>query len=196
MFSKYLDKIFAKGSHVKILRVLVSTPGKEWSERELAAAAGMDHKVISRAMPLFVSYKLVNKQQLAKANIYRLNHKHHIVKQLRQLFNEERMALERLGQKLAQACARSKHILSATLFGSVARGAGEPGSDIDLLIIADQRVDLKGLFDWVEIEFGHVVAPHIWTLEELRRKRNLALFRDVSREGQHIYGKRLGELAR
>jgi predicted nucleotidyltransferase len=196
VFNKYLDKIFAKGSHIKILRVLVSAPGKEWSERELAAVAGVDHKVVSRAMPLFVSYKLVNKQQLAKANIYRLNHKHHIIKQLQQLFKEEQIVLERLAQKLAQGCARNKHILSATLFGSVARGAEAPGSDIDLMIVADREIDLKGLFEGAELEFGHAVAPHIWRLGELRKKRNLALFRDVLKEGRHIHGKRLEELAR
>lgn len=195
-FNKYFDQIFARGSYVKILRVLVSSPGKEWSERELAIAAGVDHKVVSRAVPLLVSYKLVSKQQIAKANVYRLNSKHYIVKQLRRLFGNERITLEYLTRKLAQACARNKYILSATLFGSVARGTEEPDSDIDLLILTDRRIDLRGLFEGVEIEFGHAVAPHLWTSDQLRTKKGSAIFRKILKEGQHVYGKRLEELVR
>jgi len=195
-FSKYFDQVFARGSHVKILRALVNSPGKEWSERELATAASVDHKVVSRAMPLLVSYKLVSKQQIAKANIYRLNSKHYIAKQLRWLFGGERITLEHLKRKLAQACARNRYILSATLFGSVARGTEEPDSDIDLLILTDRHIDLRGLFEGVEIEFGHAVAPHLWTSNQLRTKKRSAIFHKILKEGQHVYGKRLEEMMR
>jgi len=195
-FQKYFNQIFARGSHVKIIRVLVSSPGKEWSERELATAAGIDHKVVSHMMPLLVSYKLVSKQQIAKANVYRLNGKHYIVKQLRRLFENERKTPEYLKQRLTRACARNKHILSATLFGSVARGTEEPDSDIDLLILTDGHTNLKGLFEGVEVEFGHVVAPHLWTFDQLQTKKRSTIFRKILQEGQHIYGRRLEELVR
>lgn len=195
-FRMYLDGIFARGSHVKILRVLLSSPGKEWSERELAAAAGVDHKVVGRMMPLIVSYKLVSKQRIARANIYRLNNRHHVVEQLRQLFRDERAALEHLKRRLAQACARNAHILSAAIFGSVVRGTEEPDSDIDLLIVADRHVDLSGLFGEIEIEFGHAVAPHLWTLGQLQAKKRSSLFRGILKEGHHVHGKRLEELTR
>lgn len=195
-FERYLDEIFAKGSHVRLLRLLVSSPGKAWSERELATAAEVDHKVVNYVMPLFLSYKLVDKQRLAKANVYRLNLEHYIIKQLRRLFIEERAVREHLKQKLAQACARNKHIISVILFGSVANGTEELDSDIDLLTIVDQDVELSGMFKKVEAEFGHAVVLHLWTIDQLREKANTALFRKALKIGQHIYGKRLEELVR
>jgi predicted nucleotidyltransferase len=78
----------------------------------------------------------------------------------------------------------------------VVQGTEEPDSDIDLLIITDRHVDLNGLFEGAEIEFGHAVTPHLWMSDQLRSKRGPAIIHRILKEGQHIRGKELKEMVR
>jgi len=194
-FGNYLDELLAKRPYVKLLRAFVlGSPAKEWSGRELARAAGVDHTFASEVMPLFVGYEMASMRQLGNANIYRVNAEHFVVKQFRAFFEAERLAAERLGTELARACASNGKIQSATMYGSVARGKGGASSDVDVLLIVDGKVDLAGLFGKVETEFGNTVSPHIWTVGQLGVKKKLPLFRNILKEGKHIYGKKLEEL--
>ena len=194
-FGNYLDELLAKRSYVKLLRSLVlSSPAKEWSGRELARAAGVDHTFANEILPVFVGYGVASMRRLGNANIYQVNAAHFIVKQLRAFFDVEQRAIEQLKAELAKACTSNKKILSATIYGSIARGRGGVGSDIDLLLIVSEKVDLAGQFSSVETGFGNTVSPHIWTLEQLRRKKKLPLVRNILKEGKHIYGKKLEDL--
>ena len=185
----------AKRPHVKLLRALVlSPPAKEWTGRELARAAGVDHTFANEILPLFVEYGMASMRQLGNANIYRVNADHYITKQLHAFFDAEKRAMEHLKDALAKACAYNKKILSATMYGSVARGRGGISSDVDVLFIVSEQVDLEGTFSRVEAEFGNTVSPHVWTLEQLRKRKKLSLTRDVLKEGLHIYGRKLEDL--
>jgi predicted nucleotidyltransferase len=194
-FGNYLDELLAKRPYVKLLRAFVlGSPAKEWSGRELARAAGVDHTFASEVMPLFVGYGMASMRRLGNANIYRVNAEHFIVKQSRAFFEAEQLAVERLGAELAKACASDEKIRSATMYGSVARGKGSVGSDVDVLLITSRNVDLAGLFSKAETEFGNTVSPHVWTIGQLGGKRELPLLRNILKEGKHIYGKKLEDL--
>lgn len=194
-FGNYLDELLAKRPYVKLLRIFVlSSPAKEWTGRELARAAGVDHTFANEVLPLFVGYGMASMRRLGNANIYRINVDHFITKQLRAFFEAEQRAIERLKNVLAKACALNKKILSATMYGSVARGRGGIGSDIDLLLIVDEEVDLAGVFSQIEAEFGNTVSPHVWTLKQLRKKKKLPLTHNILKEGEHIYGGQLEDL--
>lgn len=194
-FGNYLDELLAKRPYVKLLRALVlGSPAKEWSGRELARAAGVDHTFANEILPLFVGHGMASMRRLGNANIYRVNADHFIVKQLRTFFEAEQRAIERLEAELARACASTEKIRSATMYGSVARGRGGAGSDIDLLLIVSGKVDSAGVFSSVEAEFGNTVSPHVWTLQQLQKKRRLPLLRNILKEGKHIYGEKLEEM--
>lgn len=189
-FGNYLDEILAKRSYVKLLRVFVlGSPAKEWTGRELARAAGVDHTFVNEIMPVFVGYGMASVRRLGNANIYRVNANHLVTKQLHIFFETEQRAMERLENQLAKVCAANKKILSATMYGSVARGKGSEGSDIDLLVIVSETIDLTGLFRRVETEFGNTVSLHIWTPKTLRKKKRLPLLHNILREGKQIYGR-------
>lgn len=194
-FDNYLDELLAKRPYVKLLRALVlGSPAKEWSGRELAQAAGVDHTFANEVLPLFVSYGMASMRRLGNANIYRANADHFVVKQLRVFFEAEQRAIEQLAAELAKACTSNEKIRSATMYGSVARGKGSAGSDIDLLLIVSGKVDLGGVFSSVEAEFGNTVSPHVWTPGQLKEKRRLPLLRNILKEGKHIYGEKLEDI--
>jgi predicted nucleotidyltransferase len=154
----------------------------------------VDHTFVSEIMPLFVGYGLVGMRRLGNANIYRINADHFIAKQLRVFFDTEQRAVEQLRAQLAKVCDSNKKIRSATMYGSIARGKGGVGADIDLLLIVDEKADLTGLFSKVETEFGNTVSPHVWTLGQLHKKKKLPLLHNILTDGKHIYGERLEDL--
>lgn len=194
-FGNYLDKFLSKRSYVKLLRVLVlSPPTKEWSGREIARAARIDHTVANDSLHLFNEYGMVSMHRLGNANVYRVKADHLAVRQFRDLFEAEQWVKEKLKNKLAKACASNKNILLATIYDGVARGRDNASSDIDFLVIVKEKEDLTELFREVGAEFGNTVSPHVWTLRQLRTKQKLYLIRNIVKNGEHVYGIKLGDL--
>jgi len=82
-----------------------------------------------------------------------------------------------------------------TLFGSVARGEEEVGSDVDLLLVVGDGVDLDELeYKVSEIsigaaqEFGCSIMPIVvtWSEYERKLKRKQGFWKDIPKEGQLI----------
>jgi predicted nucleotidyltransferase len=81
-------------------------------------------------------------------------------------------------------------ILSATLFGSKARGDSDPESDIDLLVVVDAesrqfRSQLWRIASDVSLDYGLVISVRVFAQErwaEMHRLR-LPLYRTVAAEG-------------
>jgi predicted nucleotidyltransferase len=81
-------------------------------------------------------------------------------------------------------------ILSATLFGSKARGDSDPESDVDLLLVVDAeswqfRSQLWRIASDVSLDYGLVISVRIFGQDrwaETRRLR-LPLYRAVALEG-------------
>ena len=194
-FGNYLDELLSKRSYVKLLRVLIlNPPTKEWSGRETARAAGIDHTVANDSLHHFNDYGIVSMCRLGNANVYRVNADHLAVRQIRDLFEAEQQVKEELKTKLAKACASSKDILSTTIYDNVARDRGKASSDINLLVIVNEEADLTKLFSGMGAEFGNTVSLNVWTLKQLRTKRKLPLMRNILKDGEHVYGEKLGDL--
>lgn len=90
---------------------------------------------------------------------------------------------------------------SLTLYGSLARGTGKRGSDIDVLAIARDDRRKKELEDkavssisFFRERYNAVLSLHCYTLVELRSKKNLPLLKTVIQEGVVLFGKPLREL--
>ncbi|MFB0499840.1 MAG: hypothetical protein ACETWO_00975 [Candidatus Hadarchaeaceae archaeon] len=193
-FGNYLDEFLSRRSYVKLLRVLVlNSPAKEWSGREIARAAGIDHTVANDSLHIFNDCGMVSMRRFGNANVYRINTHHLVVRQFRRLFEAEQLAKEKLKIKLAKACASNKNILLATIYNGV-NGRGNASSDINLLIVVNEKTDLTELLRGVKTEFGNTVSLYVWTLEQLRAKRKLPLVRNIVKDGEHVYGGKLGDL--
>ena len=74
-------------------------------------------------------------------------------------------------------------ILSAAIFGSVARGDEGEASDIDLLIIADDRdfanQQAAGAATVVQTRFGHALSPLILSRERFSKDRDKELEKSI-----------------
>jgi len=94
-------------------------------------------------------------------------------------------------------------IVSLVLFGSMARGTGRLGSDLDLLVVVPAKEALKTIEPHVERlrallfkRFNVPLSLYLQTLPELRRKHHqkLPLIREILKDGRTIYGTDLKDL--
>ena len=88
-----------------------------------------------------------------------------------------------------------RDIVKILLYGSYARGDGQPDSDIDIVAIVhgERRFlqeQLKKVWDIsseLELEYGTIVSPTVIPLEEFEKyKDDLPYYRNIQKEGVEI----------
>ena len=82
---------------------------------------------------------------------------------------------------------KSEDIIKIILFGSVARGDDTQHSDIDILIICNQRDRIQDKVDdeiaWIMYDKGELVSAHIMTEDLFNKTKNFSFLTNVLREG-------------
>ena len=192
-FTQYLEEILATRSDIKLLRTLYKLPTKEFTENELARAAGVGQKTVNRRMPCYVSYGIVSVRKIGRASVCRLNHNHYITKQLGPLFKAEAEARRELARVLRDGFKDDRSLISLVLFGSVASGKESTTSDVDLFVLTTNKPEahrrLARLREIVARRFGNALSEYVLTPPELRRRRRM--LKEIKR-GEVLLGKRLG----
>lgn len=132
-----LNWIFSAPSSVALLRALKDS-GEGMSGRAAARAAGINHQACRQALAKLDVLGIIKRQGSGHTQLVRLNFEHVLVKDaLLPLFRAEKAF-----QTLLREAIRTdlgKEARTATLFGSAARKEELPGSDLDLLLVADGR---------------------------------------------------------
>lgn len=195
-FTNYLEEIIGKKSDIKILRILLKYPTKEFNENELAMVSEVGQKTVNRAMPKYVSYGVVNVRTVGKANVYTLNSGHYVVEQLRSLFQAEEGAKLELKRLLKDAFRADGAVISLAVFGSIAKGEEKPTSDIDVFVLTRDKKGAKKRLEKVEKKvmgrFGNVISGYILTPKEFEEGRETPAVKEIVAHGEFIIGK-LGE---
>ncbi len=130
-----LNWIFSAPSSVALLRALKDS-GEGMSGRAAARAAGINHQACRQALDRLEAIGIIRRQGSGHTQLIRLNFEHVLVKDaLLPLFRAEKEF-----QTLLRGSIKAnlgKDARTATLFGSAARKEELPGSDLDLLLVAD-----------------------------------------------------------
>lgn len=198
-----LDAVFAAPSHMALMRVLSETPHGA-SGRELARLAGLSHQASNNALARLQTLGLVRRVGRGRTFLYTLNAEHALfARLLRPLLEGERGVFRDILKTVEQAVA--PHCLSATVFGSVARGSEGPVSDFDLLLVLrhGQERDritrtLSDLAPKLSRTWGIRLNPIIFTATQVRRhiRGRHPLFTAAIRDGILLAGLPLREVGR
>ncbi|NBC16313.1 MAG: nucleotidyltransferase domain-containing protein [Bacteroidetes bacterium] len=95
-------------------------------------------------------------------------------------------------QRLVTQIVRAVHPLRIILFGSAARGEGQPDSDIDLLVVmpdgTHKRHTMQHLYEHLSGD-GHPFDVLVATPETLTRHGDDPglIYRSILREGREVY---------
>jgi len=198
-----LDAVLAAPSHLALLRALSDVPHGA-SGRELARLAGLSHQASNNALARLEALGLVRRVGRGRTFLYALNTEHALFNRLLQpLLEGERRVFREILKTVEQAVG--PHCLSATLFGSVARGSEGPASDFDLLIVLRQGRDrdrmaraLSDLASGLSRTWGVRLNPLTFTMAQVRPRlrEKHPLFTAALRDGVPLAGRPLREVAR
>ncbi|MBU4193746.1 MAG: nucleotidyltransferase domain-containing protein [Actinobacteria bacterium] len=192
-FHSAFDDIWNSRVKTRLLRFLCRARS-DFTGRQLAGIVGYSHTHTMAALDDLEAYGLVNRRYAGKAHLFSLNMDNVIVSRvLVPAFEVESGLINDLADRFYDGIG--KKLISVTLFGSVARGEEEVGSDVDLLLVVGDGVDLDELeYKVSEIsigaaqEFGCSIMPIVvtWSEYERKLKRKQGFWKDIPKEGQLI----------
>ncbi|MDI6732042.1 MAG: nucleotidyltransferase domain-containing protein [Candidatus Margulisbacteria bacterium] len=195
-FNQPLDDLLGQQSKVKLIRFLVKT-NAEMAGRELARAVGLAQRITHSALMELWKQGIVRMRRVGSAKLYKLNEENLFVSDaLRPLFAFEDKLQNHMTQLLIRALKND--IDSIILFGSMAEGGERPDSDIDLLIIIKERVNLSTIDEKIDEisllvskKFGNLLSPVLLKASQFRLKyqKNDKFVKSIVKKGKIIYGK-------
>ncbi|RJP33080.1 MAG: winged helix-turn-helix transcriptional regulator [Actinobacteria bacterium] len=189
-FHEPLDDILGNRTQVRLLRLLSRTRSAH-TGRELARLIGQSHNTTRYALEELERHGLVVKQQAGRSNMYSLDQDNIIfTRVLSPAFELEEDLLGEVASIFSDEIGQD--LLAIILFGSVARGEEIPNSDLDLVLVFSDEVDLSVKEDDVSEaslrvakHFGNQVSAVSVTSSEYERKKNArrGLWREIAETG-------------
>jgi predicted nucleotidyltransferase len=179
----YVTEVFGSKANVRVLRALVRYRGKVFTVRELAKAADLSHPQASKVLKGLESRGVVRLQPVGRAYQVSLNDESYVLKSLIEpAFAAERGTVNSLASTI-RPFFEDERILSVAIFGSVARGLERETSDIDLLIIADDKDLANERAAAATVAtlsvFGHALSPLILDRERFAKNGDGELERSI-----------------
>ena len=187
-----------------VLRVLIGTDAP-LGVREVARVAGVSANRASQVLSGLADHGLVLVEEHGSGRLCRLNRAHLAVEALVALVELRGRMVGYLQNQIQSWDLRAAH---ASLFGSAARGDGDTGSDLDLLVV---RPDARKAGDddaWEEQLFdsgerilaatGNRAAWFVTTPADLRRavQAGEPIIGEWRRDAIHLAGRRLDAVLR
>jgi len=196
-FHQYLEEVIRSKSCISILRSLVRHKGKVFTVRSLAESANVSHSETAVLVEQLERYGIVNIQPVGKSYQLSLNEDSYVLNEIiKPILRAEEKTLDELISILKKHLT-NKHIISAAIFGSVAKGEEKVDSDIDLLVISDNFDIATALISEAQIEmspiFNTSLSPLIFSKKKFITKKNENLIRSILDGYVMVSGKDLKE---
>ena len=194
----YTSEILGSKANVRVLKTLLRYKGKIFTIRELAKTARLSHPEVSRVVKEFERRGVVRIQPVGRAQQVSLNEASYIVKSLLEpLFRAEKETINSLISTI-KPFFNDKRISSVSIFGSVAAGLERKISDIDLLIITEDKEVASDCSarasDAALSKFGLALSPLIMSQRRFIREHEGDLGKSIMESYAHVTGRDLKEL--
>ena len=194
----YMGEVLGSRASIRVLKTLVRYRGKVFTIRELARTAGLSHPAVSLVVKDLESRGVVRLQPVGKAHQVVLNDESYILKSIVEpMIKAEENTLNSLVSTI-RPFFREKGVTSVAIFGSVAKGLERRLSDVDLLIIADDRElanDCAARASTTTLSrFGVRLSPLIMDEALFVRKRGGDLAKSILESYTLVWGRDLREI--
>lgn len=161
-----LSQLLSSGVRAGIFRLLFGLGPEELHVRELARQSGFHEATVRQELKKLKQLDLVLERRDGNRTYYQANRSHPLYSEI------HRMVLKTsgLGDVLAGALT-GQPVDVAFVFGSLAAGADNAGSDVDLMVIGDLGLrKLSSLLSGVSEQLGREVNPHVMSSSEYRKR--------------------------
>jgi len=127
-----------------VLKALLDHPDKVWTVPELEKVTGVPHATVWRTVCQLEEAGVVRSGLLGrKMKVYRLVADSPYLPALKSSLGVEIVPLREVAEKFSHRISEHGGVKTCILYGSVARGAASPDSDVDVLVLVDRPT--KGL---------------------------------------------------
>ena len=135
-----LNELLGSQAALRIMRILVMHSGA-LSAPQINTWTSVNRTSIYAVLDQLESYGLVEIYGSDRSRVFKFVSEHPLAEGLRALFKTEEGLLMQVQAALTNALmAYGSSVLSAWIYGSVARGTDTPGSDVDVAIVADRNL--------------------------------------------------------
>lgn|SRR3989338_7318911 len=192
LFSNYLETLLGSKVKIKILRALFRFRTKTFTSRELAERVNVSHTAVLKSLGDLQGMNVIKIESHGKSNLINLNMESYLYDELKKFFNFEFETLKNLIIEIREILPKSKSI---ALFGSITMKKEKLNSDIDILIISQDKFKINEIIaknqESISRRFGNVISAHIMTESEFKRKKSIPFIKDILESHILIKGDKL-----
>lgn len=195
----YTIEILGSKASIRVLKAFLRYRGKVFTIRELARTAQVSHPEVSKQLKALERRGVVKIQPVGRAQQVSLNEESYILKSvLEPLFKAEEATVSELASTI-RPFFDNDWVSSVAIFGSVARGLQGKASDIDLLIISDNKEQANECIAKATIaalsRFGVGLSPSIMGKRAFVGESKRQFGRSILESYVQVVGKDLKEVA-
>jgi predicted nucleotidyltransferase len=161
-----LAELLSSRVKAEIFRLLFGAIPRELHVREIERQSGLADATVRQELKRLLRLGVIESRLDGNRTYYRANIRHPLYPDIRNLTLKTSGLVETLREALA-----SPDIKLAFVFGSVAAGAENAESDIDLIVIGSLSLrQLSRLLSGVATRVGREINPHVFAVEEFTRR--------------------------
>jgi len=162
-----LPDILSSRGRAEVFRLLFGISAEELHVREIERRSGLAIRTVSRELKKLEETDLITARRDGNRLYYSANRAHPLFDDIRNMV----MKTIGLAGILSDALAGAT-VSVAFVFGSVARGAEDARSDVDLMVIGGTGLrEISSLLAGVSEQIGREVNPHVMSAEEFRERQ-------------------------
>lgn len=166
--SKSLGDLLFGQTRGRVLALLYGMPDQTFFVRQIAREIGTSVGSVQRELETLSEVGLLNRTTIGRQVFYQANSHHPAFADVRSLIAKTSGIFHHLRSALAPLASQ---IIFALVYGSIARGDEDAGSDVDLMIVGNVTLDdVLAQLTSVENAIGRPINPTVYSLKEFKAK--------------------------
>jgi predicted nucleotidyltransferase len=162
-----LAELLSSRVKAEVLRLLFGPGAQELHVREIARRARLNDATVRQELRRLTRVGVIVARRDGNRTCYRANPEHPLHPDIRSLVRKTSGLAGILHEAL-----QGQAIRTAFVFGSLAAGEEEPGSDVDLMVVGTMTMrDLARRLKEPAERLGREINPHILSVAEFDRRR-------------------------
>lgn len=179
-----LDSLMDTPSKVRILRLMFRSPDREFSEREIASQIGMSPNTVNLAMRGLRETNVFHFKRIGRTHIYSCNKQSILFPYLLGVFTKERSLVTSLLDSIKVVLAGAQLVV---VFGSFSKDEETAVSDIDLLIVANDKKAIRAAIERMNQDtidrYATPISYSIYTKKEFTLNKDRPFIQKAMAEG-------------
>lgn len=152
----------------RVLALLYGRPDQVFFVRQIAREIRTSVGSVQRELETLFTIGLLERKTAGRQVFYQANRHHPIFADIRSMIAKTTGIFHQLGLGIAPLTSK---ITFAFVYGSIARGDDDAGSDVDLMIIGNVTLDeVLAQMALVENAIGRPINPTIYSLNEFKTR--------------------------